>query len=55
MKQDSYGKYIEDYVFIDRISNKKYVIKRYNNNWRKFHGFSVLRGNTKFRLEVFKI
>lgn len=43
MKQDSLGRYAELNVFVSLKSEKRYTIKRYNNNWRKLHGLSVLR------------
>lgn len=51
MKQDSLGRYAELNVFISPKLEKRYTIKRYNNNWRKLHGLPVLRGITKFRWE----
>lgn len=51
MKQDSIGRYTEFNVFVSPIFDKRYTIKRYNNNWRKLHKLPVLRGITKFRWE----
>lgn len=46
MKKDSFGKYIE---YLVPVFDEEYVLKRYNNNWRRLHGLPVLRGITKFR------